>query len=146
MQPTTITIDGPAASGKSTIGQMLADKLNYLYLDTGCMYRATTLAAINAGIDLKNEAEVTRLAAEIEMRIEPLAGQTDGRQYTVLLEWQGCHLGYSLPGSRQSCFFDFQLSWRAQRNGQDDSGKLGSAGRWSWSAVILEQWSCLMPV
>ena len=56
MQPTIITIDGPAASGKSTIGQMLAEKLDYLYLDTGCMYRAATLAAIKAGIELKNEA------------------------------------------------------------------------------------------
>lgn len=86
MQPTIITIDGPAASGKSTVAQMLADKLNYLYLDTGCMYRATTLAAIKAGIDLSDEAAVTRLAGEIEMRIKPLAGQTDGRQYTVLLD------------------------------------------------------------
>ena len=86
MQPTIITIDGPAASGKSTIAQMLAEKLDYLYLDTGCMYRATTLAAIKAGIELSNEAEVTQLAGEIDMKIKPLAGQTDGRQYTVLLD------------------------------------------------------------
>ncbi len=85
MQPSTIAIDGPAASGKSTIGQMLADQLDYLYLDTGCMYRAATLAALKAGIELKDEAAVTQLAGEIEMQIEPLAGQTDGRQYTVLL-------------------------------------------------------------
>ncbi len=86
MQPTIIAIDGPAASGKSTIGQMLAEQLDYLYLDTGCMYRATTLAAIKAGIELGNEAEVTQLASEIDMGIEPLTGQTDGRQYTVLLD------------------------------------------------------------
>jgi len=85
MQPTIITIDGPAASGKSTIAQMVAEKLDYLYLDTGCMYRVTTLAAIKVGIELSNEVEVTTLAGEIEMRIEPLASQTDGRQYTVLL-------------------------------------------------------------
>jgi cytidylate kinase len=86
MQPTIITIDGPAASGKSTIAQILAEKLDYLYLDTGCMYRTTTLAAIMAGIELSHEAKVTKLAGEIEMRIKPLAGQTDGRQYTVLLD------------------------------------------------------------
>ena len=66
MQPTIITIDGPAASGKSTIAQMLAEKLDYLYLDTGCMYRTTTLAAIKAGIELSDEAEVTKLAGEID--------------------------------------------------------------------------------
>jgi cytidylate kinase len=86
MQPIVITIDGPAASGKSTTAQMVAEKLGYLYLDTGCMYRVTTLAAIKAGIELSNEVEVTALASQIEMRIEPLDGQTDGRQYTVLLD------------------------------------------------------------
>jgi cytidylate kinase len=86
MQPTVITIDGPAASGKSTIAQMVAEKLDYLYLDTGCMYRATTLAAIKVGLELSDEVEVTALAGEIEMRMEPLVGQTDGRQYTVLLD------------------------------------------------------------
>jgi len=85
IQPNVIAIDGPAASGKSTIGQMLAEELDFLYLDTGCMYRTTTLAAIEVGIDLNNEIEVTQLAREIDMSIEPLTGQIDGRQYTVLL-------------------------------------------------------------
>lgn len=85
MLPNVIAIDGPAASGKSTIGQMLAEQMGFLYLDTGCMYRTATLAAIRAGIELNNEEEVTQLAREIDMSIEPLAGQTDGRQYTVLL-------------------------------------------------------------
>lgn len=85
MQPDVITIDGPAASGKSTIGKMLAEELDFLYLDTGIMYRAVTLAAIDAGLELNNEAEVTKLAQTIDMRIKPLAGETDGRQYTVLL-------------------------------------------------------------
>jgi cytidylate kinase len=86
MQPVVITIDGPAASGKSTIGQLLAEHLDYFYLDTGCMYRTTTLAAIKAGIELNNEPAVTQLAREIDMVIEPVSGQTDGRQYTVLLD------------------------------------------------------------
>jgi cytidylate kinase len=85
MQPSVIAIDGPAASAKTTIGQMLADKLEYLYLYTGCMYRTATLAAVEAGLELNNEGAVTQLARNIEMRIEPLAGQTDGRQFTVLL-------------------------------------------------------------
>ena len=98
MQLNVITIDGPAASGKSTIGQMLAMQLDFLYLDTGCMYRTATLAAIRTGIDLNNEAEVAELAREIDMRIEPLAGQTDGRQYTVLLNGKDVTWDIRSPG------------------------------------------------
>lgn len=47
-----IAIDGPAGAGKSTIARMLAEKLGYLYLDTGAMYRALALTAVDGGIDL----------------------------------------------------------------------------------------------
>jgi cytidylate kinase len=53
-----ITIDGPAASGKSTAARLLAQKLGASYLDTGAMYRAVTLAAMQNGIDLKDEQEL----------------------------------------------------------------------------------------
>lgn len=52
-----IAIDGPAASGKSTIAKMLAKKLGFKYLDTGAMYRAITLKALNLKINLENEEE-----------------------------------------------------------------------------------------
>ncbi len=84
--PDVIAIDGPAASGKSTIGLMLAQKLGYLCLDTGSMYRALTLAALRNGIRPEDERGVVRLAGECELDIVPLAGETDGRQYTVLLD------------------------------------------------------------
>jgi cytidylate kinase len=61
-RPSTIAIDGPAASGKTTLGQQLADALGYLYIDTGMMYRAVTLAALERGIDVDDEAAVTSLA------------------------------------------------------------------------------------
>ena len=50
-----ITIDGPAASGKSTVARMLAEKLGAAFLDTGSMYRAVTFAAMQAGIDMNDE-------------------------------------------------------------------------------------------
>lgn len=81
-----IAIDGPAASGKSTIGHMLAEKLNFLYLDTGSMYRAATLAALRAGVDPNDEDVVTALSNELDLKIKPYAGESDGRQYTVLLD------------------------------------------------------------
>ena len=52
-----IAIDGPAASGKSTISKLLANKLGFQYLDTGAMYRAVTLKALNLKINLENEEE-----------------------------------------------------------------------------------------
>lgn len=80
-----IAIDGPAASGKSTVGRLLAERLGFLYLDTGCMYRAVTLAALREGIDIGDEAALTQLAAEIAIDVQPVAKAEDGRHYTVLL-------------------------------------------------------------
>jgi cytidylate kinase len=85
MIPLTIAIDGPAASGKSTIGALLARRLDYLYFDTGVMYRAVTWAALDRGLDIGDEAAVTRLAEKV--RIDVLAPTaSDGRQYTVLCD------------------------------------------------------------
>ena len=58
-----ITIDGPAGSGKSTTARKLAARLGIPYLDTGAMYRAVTLAALETGVDLNDEAALTQLAA-----------------------------------------------------------------------------------
>ncbi|MCP5096713.1 MAG: (d)CMP kinase [Chloroflexi bacterium] len=81
-----IAIDGPAASGKSTVGKLLAEALNYLFLDTGCMYRATTVAVFQQNIDIMDETAVTQLAQAIDIDIQPVAGKVDGRLYTVLLD------------------------------------------------------------
>ncbi|MCK4451832.1 MAG: (d)CMP kinase [Anaerolineae bacterium] len=82
MKPSIIAIDGPAASGKSTIGELLAQRLGYLYLDTGAMYRAVTWLALQQGIDIADEEAITALAERVEINItRPTAD--DGRQYTV---------------------------------------------------------------
>jgi cytidylate kinase len=83
--PSTIAIDGPAASGKSTLAERLAKELNYLYLDTGAMYRALTLAVQNHGIDVDDENAVSILASEVNIDLKP-ASVEDGRQYDVLLD------------------------------------------------------------
>ena len=86
-RPSTIAVDGPAASGKSTIGGLLAERLGYLYFDTGVMYRAVTWAAIARGIDVTDEAGVTGLAERLRIDvIRPTVA--DGRQYTVLADGQ----------------------------------------------------------
>lgn len=65
-----IAIDGPAGSGKSTLGRMLARALNLLYIDTGSMYRAVALATIDAALDPSNTDAVTDLAHSVEMDLE----------------------------------------------------------------------------
>ncbi len=63
-----IAIDGPAGSGKSTTARMVAEKLKFLFLDTGAMYRAVGLEAIRRGISLDNGAELEQLAAGLKIR------------------------------------------------------------------------------
>jgi cytidylate kinase len=87
MLPSTIAIDGPAASGKSTIGELLARRLGYVYLDTGVMYRAVTWAALAHDIAIEDEAAVTALAERLKIDVV-LPTVPDGRQYTVLADGQ----------------------------------------------------------
>ena len=82
--PSTIAIDGPAASGKSTIGKRLADELNYLFFDTGVMYRAVTWIALDRGVDVRDEETVTRLARETPIDVAP-ASKSDGRACDVIV-------------------------------------------------------------
>ncbi len=64
-----ITIDGPAGSGKSTAAKELAKALGVAYLDTGATYRAVTLSAMRAGIDLEDEEALANLAGRIDLRL-----------------------------------------------------------------------------
>ncbi|MBN2364167.1 (d)CMP kinase [candidate division WOR-3 bacterium] len=65
-----ITIDGPAAAGKSTVAKIIAEKLGFLYLDTGAMYRAVTLFLIENGIDVNNETKISSVLDDIEVKYE----------------------------------------------------------------------------
>lgn len=83
--PSIIAIDGPAASGKSTIGKRLADELGYLFFDTGLMYRAITWLALQRGLNLRDEAALTNLAETVPIEVQP-ASQGDGRACDVIVE------------------------------------------------------------
>jgi len=65
-----VAIDGPGGAGKSTIAKLLAKKLNYLHLDTGAMYRAVTLAALNMNLDFNAEDELVELAKSINITFD----------------------------------------------------------------------------
>ena len=82
-----IAIDGPAASGKSTLGLRLANALGYLFFDTGVMYRAVTWLALQRGIDVRDEAALTALAEKTQIDVAP-ASKSDGRACDVLVDGQ----------------------------------------------------------
>lgn len=81
-QPRRIAIDGPAGSGKSTIGEQLARGLGYLYIDTGAMYRAVTWLALQEAVDIDDGPALALLAQRAEVVVSR-PHITDGRQYTV---------------------------------------------------------------
>lgn len=83
MVPSVITIDGPAGSGKSTLGKQVAERLGYIYFDTGVMYRAVTLVALQEGIDCNDSDALEALALRTTIDVT-VPTKDDGRQYTIL--------------------------------------------------------------
>jgi cytidylate kinase len=86
-RPARIAIDGPAGAGKSTVGEQLAQRWGYLYIDTGAMYRAVAWLALNEDVSLDDGPALATLAQNAEITItRPTA--KDGRQYNVTVHGQ----------------------------------------------------------
>ena len=83
-RPRRIAIDGPAGSGKSTIGEQLARRLGYLYIDTGAMYRAVAWLALQDSVNINDGPALARLAQDAGIEISH-PNIEDGRQYTVMV-------------------------------------------------------------
>jgi len=83
--PNTIAIDGPAASGKSTVAKRLAEDIKYLYFDTGVMYRAITWVALDRNLDLTVDADITALAQTVQIDIRS-ASVDDGRDLDIFAD------------------------------------------------------------
>ena len=75
----TIAIDGPSASGKSSVGYLVAERLGYLFLDTGATYRALTWLALQRGVHVEDEEGLGRLAAQVDMKLGPPAAESSER-------------------------------------------------------------------
>jgi cytidylate kinase len=105
-----VAIDGPSASGKSTLGRLLARALNLLYIDTGSMYRAVALAVIEANIDSRDAEAVTALANRIEIDLEgdpdSLSVLLDGREVTEQIRTENvtemASVVSTIPGVRRA--------------------------------------------
>ena len=85
-----IAIDGPAGSGKSTVAQRIASRLNFKYIETGSMYRAVAWKAQQAGIDPENAEQISEVARNISIEFQPGTDRqkvmVDGEDLTPLLK------------------------------------------------------------
>ena len=114
-----IAIDGPAGSGKSTVGAALALRLGFLYFDTGVMYRAVTIAALRRGIPLDEETVVTEISRNVLIEIEQPT-ENDGRQNTVKLDGK-------------------DVTWELRSSAVDASVSIPSAYRGVRQAMVEQQ-------
>jgi len=83
--PNTIAVDGPAGSGKSTVSFAVAQRIGYLFFDTGAFYRAIALLALEQHVDMNNPDEVVALAQRVNLDMTPDL-KNDGRQCTILAD------------------------------------------------------------
>ncbi len=99
MRPRLIAIDGPVAVGKSTVGQLLAQKLGYAFVDTGIMYRALTWKAIKLGINLEDEDKLHQLALTTKIEFEGKESRrvfVDGEEVSDKIRYSEVERGVSL--------------------------------------------------
>jgi cytidylate kinase len=140
--PNIIAIDGPAASGKSTLGRRLADSLGYLFFDTGVMYRAVTWGALQRGLEIKAEAAVTHLAETAQIDVRP-SSQDDGRACDVLLDgvditWETRRPEVEANVSPVSAYQGVRLALAAQQRRIGLRGRVIMVGRDIGTVVLPE--------
>lgn len=139
---TVIAIDGPAASGKSTLGKRLADSLEYLFFDTGVMYRAVTWAALQGGVATSDEAGITALAENLDIDVRP-ASKADGRSYDVWVDgeditWQIRRPEVDANVSEVSAYAGVRRALSAQQRRIGLRGRVVMVGRDIGTVVMPE--------
>jgi cytidylate kinase len=140
--PYIIAIDGPAASGKSTLGLRLAESLGYLFFDTGVMYRAVTWAAIVKGLEINDEKAVTQLAETAQIDVRP-SSQNDGRTSDVLLDgvditWETRRPDVEANVSPVSAYRGVRQALASQQRRIGQRGRIVMVGRDIGTVVLPE--------
>lgn len=115
-----IAIDGPAASGKSTLARGVAGELGLVYLDTGAMYRAAALAVLRAGADHHNDAAATRVVCRAAISQEEgrtlLEGEDVEQEIRTPKVTEAASMVATLPGVRR-ILVELQRRWVEDRGG-----------------------------
>jgi cytidylate kinase len=117
---TVIAIDGPAGSGKSTVGKLLAERLGLEYLDTGAMYRGVTFAALRRGIDPVDADVVARLARQVELTVAEGVVTVDGVDASIEIRGPEVTRAVSVVAANPDVRSEMvrrQREWAAARNG-----------------------------
>lgn len=140
--PSTIAIDGTAASGKSTVGALLARSLGYLFFDTGVMYRAVTWAALDRKIDIENTDQVSQLAETIVIEVKS-SDRPDDHQAIVLVDGQDVTTDIRTPAveakvSRVSSYPRVRTALTRQQRHIAVAGSIVMAGRDIGTVVLPE--------
>ncbi|MGM0440896.1 MAG: (d)CMP kinase [Elusimicrobiota bacterium] len=132
-----ITIDGPAGAGKTTIAEMVAERINYNYVDTGAMYRAMTLKVLRESVPFAETVKIEQLAQETDIGIDFIDGEMsiflDGKDVTEKIRSEevtdNTSLVAAIPGVR------YKLA-KIQRETADKFNKVIFEGRDMGSIVF----------
>jgi len=131
---TVIAIDGPAGAGKSTVARAVARRLGFEYLDTGAMYRALALAALEQKTDLEDEGTLTQLAETIDIELRGDVVTLNGTDVSRAIR------SHAVTGvvSRVAAVEGVRRAMAARQRARADGGNLVMEGRDIGSAVVPE--------
>lgn len=103
-EPPVIAIDGPSASGKGTIAALVAQRLGFHYLDSGALYRIVGLIGGEQGANLDDDAEMSRITLNLNIKFDEVGVAVNGREVSALIRDEGAGAAASriavLPGVR----------------------------------------------
>jgi len=118
--PLIVAIDGPAGSGKSTVGRAVADELNLDYLDTGAMYRSVTFAVLRRGLDPSEQDAVGEVAENVAISLDGDSVVVDGVDATIEIRGREVTSAVSAVSSNSRVRAEMvrrQRDWVAERGG-----------------------------
>ena len=136
-RPNVISIDGPVASGKTAVGKLLSQSLNYRFLDTGSLYRAITWVALRRGVEMQDDGLLGKLAQDVTIRVKEQDMRTvtvDGEDVTGKLHVPEIdeHV------SRVSQVLEVRSSLMEQQRAMARDGRIVMAGRDIGTVVLPE--------